>query len=182
MKIRYSLYRSNHFVFPELLDVVNTSTTIQDVIVQEGTGDGMGGLLFTYTEKINVVPQIKYYIKLEVLMNDLGASNEKVSDIVFNGISIGECNPDCGIMTEPECDYACIFYDCTPFLTSNTISSATESLDVKLTYQGHSKDCDCNTSTWQCQIEDTDPRLTPILALARITLTPSDEGKHVNLI
>ena len=137
----------------------------------------MGGLLFTYTEKINVVPQIKYYIKLEVLMNDLGASNEKVSDIVFNGISIGECNPDCGIMTEPECDYACIFYDCTPFLTSNTISSATESLDVKLTYQGHSKDCDCNTSTWQCQIEDTDPRLTPILALARITLTPSDEGK-----
>ena len=151
--------------------------TIQKMIYAEGTGEGMDGqdVRRTYSEIIDVVPYTKYEIKFEVLLNDLGGASEKVSGIEFNGIPLGECNPNCGGMTETDCDYACTFYDCTPHLTSKVTTSGTSTIKVDVEYRGHSKDCDCDMDTWQCQRENTDPNLSPMIAVSRVTLTPVDK-------
>ena len=164
---------SNHSVNS---DPDKVSAVIRAIISEEGTGEGMDGtnVSKTYSKTIDIVPYMKYDIQLEVLMNDLGASHEKIKDVTLNGISIGECNPKCDDdKTESECDYACTFYDCTSFLTTTTISSGTGSLDVKLRYQGHSRDCDCDKDSWQCEKENSNPSLTPMVAVARITLIPT---------
>ena len=122
-----------------------------------------------YFKTVNVVPNVGYTIKVEVLLNDLGEDHEKVSNIEFGGMKIGECNPNCG----HDCrDNACVFYDCAKHLHENSVSFVTDRISVKLEYVGHSKDCDCHERTWECKPEDEDSDLTPTLALARITLTP----------
>ena len=45
-------------------------------------------------------------------------------------------------------------------------------IDVVMTYAGHSHDCDCDTSSWQCSKQDTVAGRTPMEAVARFTLTP----------
>ena len=124
-----------------------------------------------YGTTLQVIPQQKYWIKLEVLQNDLADSDEKVSRIEIDGKNIGECNPTGG-------DFDCTFFNCAPDLLSNQISSENGRLKVKLTYQGHSKDCDCDKQTWRCKRENLDNSLTPMVAVARITLTPM--GKEVD--
>ena len=119
----------------------------------------------TYTARVHVFSNIKYLIKLEVLRSDLGSSDEKVSDIIFDETRLGECNP-------PGSDYACDFFDCTSSLTSNEIVSEKGFVDVELKYVGHSHDCDCDTATWECSQENTITGRTPMVAAARITLTP----------
>ena len=118
---------------------------------------------------------MRYGIKEEVLLNDLGDASEKVSSIELNGIKIGGCNPEksgCNAQGLSHCgDYACVFYDCTPSLDKTLISFDSSAVNIKLVYVGHSRDCDCNTNTWECKAEDVDPTLTPTLALARITFT-----------
>ena len=122
-----------------------------------------------------MVPKVRYGIKVEVLLNDLGDASEKVSSIELNGIHIGQCNPEsshCIAQGLSECgDYACVFYDCTSYLDKTLISFDSSAVNVKIVYVGHSKDCDCNTNTWECKAEDVDLTLTPTLALARITFT-----------
>ena len=135
--------------------------TIQHVIYEEGKTVTKN----TYDSVISVLPGIEYSVKVEVLRNDLGGEAEKVSQIALNGNNIGNCNPDGG-------DYDCTFFDCSSTLLSKSISSTTGSVDVSLTYQGHSWDCDCNKDTWQCARENTNTGFTPMVAVARITLTP----------
>ena len=128
-----------------------------------------------YIETLPVVPKVRYGIKVEVLLNDLSDAEEKVSSIELNGIKIGECNPEssgCTAQGLSDCgDHACVFYDCTPSLDKTLISFDSSAVNIKLVYVGHSRDCDCNTNTWECKAEDVDPTLTPTLALARITFT-----------
>ena len=152
----------------------SSSRTIQKVIYEEGTDAFSRPQI--YSDIIEATPHMNYDIQIEVLLNDLGEVDEKISDISVNGISIGECNPNCGDMTARECDYACTFYDCTPHLTHTIVSSGSGTFNVKLQYEEHSRDCDCDKSTWQCQKENTGTGLSPMVAVARITLTPADEG------
>ena len=123
-----------------------------------------------YADTLQLVPHQKYWIKLEVLQSDLSDSDEKVSRIEIDGKNFGECNPTGS-------DRDCTFYDCAPHLLSNQISSEKGRLKVKLTFQGHSKDCDCDKQTWRCKKENEDKSLTPMAAAVRITLTPM--GKQV---
>ena len=127
-----------------------------------------------YTDTIKLVPQQKYWLKLEVLQSDLGHSGEKVSGIEINGQDFGECSPTGG-------DHDCTFFNCAPQLLSNQIISENGRLQLKLTYQGHSKDCDCDKQTWRCKEENIDKTLTPMVAAARITLTPMSKKLKMNI-
>ena len=121
---------------------------------------------------VEVVPLKRYRLLLEVLLNDLGRNDEKVFDIKFNEISLGECNPLCDGMTERECDNACLFYDCSSQLQDTVVTSGTSTLTFELKFQGISRDCDCNKNTGECKKEDLDGNLRPVMAAAKITLTP----------
>jgi len=119
----------------------------------------------TYESIINVKPNLEYVVKLEVLRNDLGSPDEKVSQIVINGAVIGDCNPDGG-------DYDCTFFDCKMSIDDTLVSSETGTIPVAFTYQGHSRDCDCYKPTWSCSAENLIPGRTPMTAVARVTLSP----------
>ena len=119
----------------------------------------------TYESTINVAPNMDYDVRIEVLRNDLGSSDERVSKITFDGVTIGDCNPDGG-------DYDCTFFNCQNTIQNDLVSYETGSIRVALTYQGHSWDCDCDKETWDCSQENQVPTRTPMTAAARITLTP----------
>ena len=119
----------------------------------------------TYESTINVAPNLEYEVRIEVLRNDLQDDDERVSKITFDGVTIGDCNPDGG-------DYDCTFFNCRDRIQSSLVSSETGSIRVALTYQGHSWDCDCDKETWDCSKENQVPTRTPMTAAARITLTP----------
>ena len=119
----------------------------------------------TYESIINVVPNLDYNVKVEVLRNDLGSYGEKVSKISFDGVVFGDCNPDGG-------DYDCTFFDCKDSIQKLPLSSNTGYILVALTYQGHSCDCDCDKETWTCSRENQIATRTPMTAVARITLSP----------
>ena len=120
-----------------------------------------------YESTINVVPNVDYNVKIEVLRNDLGEEYEKVSEIAIDGVVIGDCNPDGD-------DYDCTFFDCQDSIQNSTITSETGSILVALTYQNHSWDCDCDKETWACSKENENPTWTPMTAVARITLSPAN--------
>ena len=140
---------------------------IQTVIYAEGRNESWNGkpTRASYQDTITVVPYLKYALIIEVLRSDLGQPSERVFDITMNGVSVGGCNPDGD-------DYDCTFYDCTSSLDQTTISSNTASIKAILNFQGHSSDCDCDKKTWACSKENTKRDLTPMTAVARITLTP----------
>ena len=132
----------------------------------------------TYTDTIQIVPRQKYWMKFEVLRNDMNDADEKVSRIEINGQDFGDCDP-------PGPDYDCTFFNCAPEIVKNQIASEDGKLQVKITFQGHSHDCDCDKSTWKCEPEandplQRDPKLFPIVVAARITLTPM--GKYMKII
>ena len=106
-----------------------------------------------------------YDVRIEVLRNDLGSSDERVSKITFDGVTIGDCNPDGG-------DYDCTFFNCRDTIQNALVFSETGSIRVALTYQDHSWDCDCDKETWECSPENQVPTRTPMTAAARITLIP----------
>ena len=132
------------------------------MIYEEGTAEPPGEA--TYKARIGLSPNVNYLIKLEVLRNDLGGSDEKVNAIIFDGTNVGECNP-------PGSDYDCDFYDCTSKLTLKEVVSTTGLITIELKYVGHSKDCDCDKNTWECSPEDSVNGRSPMVAAARITLT-----------
>ena len=136
---------------------------------EDGSGQDMRKTLRNF---VDVIPLTRYRVKFEVLLNDLGGDNEKVDEINFNGISLGECNPKCEGMTEYECDYSCIFYDCSSQLDNTIISSGTSTMTVELVFKGISRDCDCDKNSWECKKEKVDRNLSPMLAAVRLTLTP----------
>ena len=119
----------------------------------------------SYESVINVVPNVQYQLKVEVLRNDLESSSERVTSIMFDGAEIGDCNPDGD-------DYDCTFFDCHNTIQTKTISSKNGTIPVSLAYEGHSWDCDCDKETWVCSAESTVAGRTPMTAVARFTLTP----------
>ena len=125
----------------------------------------------TYESIINVAPNLEYEVRIEVLRNDLQDDEERVSKITFDGVTIGDCNPDGG-------DYDCTFFNCRNTIQNSIVSSETGSIRVVLTYQEHSWDCDCDKETWECSKESQIPSRTPMTAVARITLSPVI-GKHL---
>ena len=129
----------------------------------------------TYEDKLKVHPGTLYYIKVEVLQNDLGHASEKVSAITLNDINIGDCNPDGE-------DYDCTFFDCAQTLSTKSITSNDGTILASLDYVGHSWDCDCDMKTWKCAKEKTEPSFTPMTAVARITLTPGNYIFHILLL
>ena len=140
----------------------NDKAIIQHVIYAEGkTPTSWIGSI------INVVPYVPYSLKVEVLRNDLAGTEEKVSNIKLDGVTIGDCNPDGG-------DYDCTFFDCGQSLTKTTITSSNGSIIAALTYsdRGHTWDCDCDKNTWDCRKQNTMIGFTPMTAVARFTLTP----------
>ena len=112
---------------------------------------------------IMVQPGMQYTVKVEILRNDLGGRNERVTDITLDGRSIGGCNPDGG-------DYDCTFFNCP--ITPVTVVSQTGTIDVVMYFTGHSYDCACNTQSWYCAYEGRWGHLTPMTAVGRFTLTP----------
>jgi len=92
-----------------------------------------------------------------------------VEHIKINGVHVGECNPDGG-------DYDCTFYDCQ---IEHSFYATSNELEIEMKYKGHSRDCDCDKSNWQCSTEDAGHRRrrsyvagrTPVEAVARFTLT-----------
>ena len=119
----------------------------------------------TYESTINVAPNLDYDVRIEVLRNDLGENDERVSKITFDGVTIGDCNPDGS-------DYDCTFFDCRNTIRNSQVFSESGSIRVALKYQGHSWDCDCDKETWDCSQENQVPTRTPMTAAARITLIP----------
>ena len=124
---------SKHFSIPE------KGATIRKTIYSSGTTAN--------TENkgvIDVRPNTRYYVRFEVLQNDLGSSSEKVTHVLVDGEDLGECNPDGG-------DYDCTFFDCSvKNQKSLTVVSSSGKVDVNMKFTGHSHDCDCDTTTWEC--------------------------------
>ena len=132
-------------------------------------GKDYPGLTAVVTGTATVIPGVTYHVKTEILRNDLGHSHEKVTSILVDGIELGECNPDGG-------DYDCTFFDCFS-AQSHTVTATSTQLQFALSYQGHSWDCDCDTTTWEsgdtsCSKESTIASRSPMTAVARFTLTP----------
>eukprot|EP00964_Phaeocystis_antarctica_P075587 scaffold46657_cov71-Phaeocystis_antarctica.AAC.2 len=117
-----------------------------------------------------VIPGVTYHVKTEILRNDLGdGRSEMVTSILVDGVELGGCNPDGG-------DYDCTFFDCFS-AQSHTVTATSTQLQFALSYQGHSWDCDCDTTTWEsgdtsCSKESTIAGRSPMAAVARFTLTP----------
>ena len=121
---------------------------------------------------IAVTPGTLYKVTMEALRNDLGSASERVTAVRVNGADIGGCNPDGG-------DYDCTFFDCEVQMGAYyfTPSAATVSLEVDIT--GHSWDCDCDTTTWECSRENTVAGRTPMNAVARFTFEPVAAGTTI---
>ena len=125
------------------------------------------------TGTATVVDGVTYDIKTEILRNNLGGADEKVTRILVNGVELDGsnpgCNPDGG-------NYDCTFFDCSSGSTPPLTATSTEMV-FRLAYEGHSRGCDCNKTTWEsgdtsCSKEDTVAGRTPMTAVARFTLTP----------
>ena len=144
----------------------STPAPITKIVYQEGDF-GYDESRATYTAIFYVPPHVEYVLKIEVLQSDLAGITEKITDIDVDGMPFmdGDCNP-------PGDDYACTFYDCTPLMTRKTTSSATGIIEIDVRYTGHSKDCNCDKTTWECK-DENQIFGSPMTAVARITLTPA---------
>jgi len=133
---------------------------ITQVVFSEGTEAKLKN-----TGSIRVQPWIPYEVSFELLRNDLESETEKALDVVVDGLHMGECNPD-GRDTD------CTFYQCKFDNQKKVITPQVALIDVAIHLQDHSKDCDCDKTTWECSQEDTVPGRTPMTAVGRFTLTP----------
>ena len=176
MRIQIDINHS--FFFIKIVDSIIQSGIIEHMVYGEGRDDK---IMSTYYSNINVVPDIDYYMQIEVLRNDLGDNGERVSKITVDGVDVGDCDPDGG-------DYDCTFFDCQDSLEYQIVSAINGSISVSFTYEGHSWDCDCDTETWSCSKESTISGRTPMTAVARITLIPylpgslNDTNFHLKVI
>ena len=117
---------------------------------------------------IKVTKGVTYSLKVEVLRNDLGDSNEKVASITVDGREVGKkdgaaCNPDGG-------DSDCTFFDCEAQLSENLVVTANSStIKVALDFKEHSWACDCDKKTWKCSKKGS-KKGGEMEAVARVTL------------
>ena len=154
------------------LDPVCTLLGAQQIVkVLYKAGKGAGDI----SGSVSVTKGTKYAVKIEVLRNDLGSQDERVKSIKIDGKEVGKksgyaCNPDGG-------DYDCTFFDCKSQLTDNlVVTAASSTLKLALDFEGHSWDCDCDTSSWKCSRENSVKGRTAMEAVARVTLTPQSNG------
>ena len=161
----FLMFDISYFLCENKLDNLPSSTIDPTQVIEHmvyGEGKQTRSI---YESVINVVPNLDYYLKIEVLRNDLQSYDERVSKITIDGHDVGNCNPDGK-------DYDCTFYDCRDSIQYEVVSSNTGLMSVAFTYEGHSWDCDCDKQTWTCKKENTVSGLTPMTAVARIKLTP----------
>jgi len=102
------------------------------------------GVLTDNTDYLFLTPNKSYYVKIEILRNDLGQASEYATGIEVNGVSVGQCHPDGG-------DYDCTFFTCYEDVKIHTDN--TGRVDMKVSLTGHSHDCDCDIKTWECERE-----------------------------
>ena len=111
-----------------------------------------------------------YATTVFILRNDLGGGygEEWVDKIEVDGVPIGECVPDGS-------DYDCTYYECSVDkgdLPTHIFTATTSEIPLTVNMVSHSKDCNCDMTTWECEPEYpyTDPvtpgRL-PMTAVAR---------------
>lgn len=104
------------------------------------------------SKSFNVVPNVLYRVKIEVLLCDLGNPSEKIRSIVFEGNEtthiLGECNPSDYGKTDDE---ECAFWEC-PLNSSALPMSVTAQGSATVTFNvvGHRYVCDCNLTSWAC--------------------------------
>ena len=136
--------------------------TITELIYEEGECDPYCDSK-RYSTYVNVLRNTSYEIKIEILKNDLGTDDKKMTVIKVDGTSIGNC------YSSGEND-VCSFYDCSFHLTSKHIISSTGVFDFEFIYSKHLQNCSCDKETWICEKPNT--TLPQMIAAARITLTP----------
>merc|ERR1712070_776653 len=126
----------------------------------------MGGTSATADNKgsVQLNPNTQYAVSFEILRNDLGSASEYVTDVIVGKKSLGSCNPDGG-------DYDCTFFDC-PF-GEILVNSGDGLVDLNVKITGHSYDCDCDKSTWECSMEGKVAGRTQMTAVGRFTFTPA---------
>lgn len=153
------------YLYKNAMGIKEVQVHINDIskgIYKAGTsGNGVDEII---NGTIKVHPNTNYNVTVEILRNDLASRkpNEYVKSIKLDGYEMGECQPDGG-------DYDCTFYKCN---MSKIINSKTGIINATLIFFGHSRDCDCNTTTWQCAKENTVTGYTPMKAVARFNLDP----------
>ena len=81
-----------------------------------------------------------------------------------------ECNP-------PGDDYDCTFHDGCYSDRIMTFNTSVVSAEYRLI--GNSRDCDCNLDTFQCFREDTTTGNVGVVAMAKYTLTPTNETEII---
>jgi hypothetical protein len=104
-----------------------------------------------------------YSIQFEILQCDLGGSSERVTGVTLDGVELGACNPTGG-------DYDCTFYTCPLDSKSSVFTATASTVDVDVRLSGHSWDCDCDTTTWECSEQGKIGGRTPVTMAARFTL------------
>jgi hypothetical protein len=122
---------------------------------RNGEDENFGG-------QIMVSPQTTYKATVEVLRDDLGGASEYVKAIRIGGVSMGECHPSGG-------DYDCTWHTC---YSDQEIYAYHELMDASFHFKGHSCDCLCDTTSWQCADERTTSSGNRIKAAVRVTLHP----------
>eukprot|EP00937_MAST-01D_sp_MAST-1D-sp2_P001110 g1110.t1 len=146
---------------------VATTTTESQVVYQQGRGDFNDRSQNVSGTLTGLVPGARYRIGVEVLRNDLANYHERVKSITVGGTNMGECRPD-------GADFDCTFFRC-PFDTTTVVTaSASGTVPVAMVFQGHSWDCDCDTSSWECSKENTVAGRQPMTAVARFTWIRAD--------
>ena len=129
------------------------------MVFEEGS---VAGSTSTYSTVIDVYPDVQYAIGVHVLQNGLADADGKVN-VIVEGDSIGECNPDGN-------NNDCTFYDCSSQLRSRVYSSPSGKISVDLQYSGNSAAyCSCDTTSWVCS---SGIERTPIVVAANIELKP----------
>eukprot|EP00947_MAST-08B_sp_MAST-8B-sp1_P003749 g3749.t1 len=106
--------------------------------------DGRNGETEVITGVIQAKANTVYRLSYGVLRSDLGNYGEYVDWIKVNGVELPGCDPRGS-------DYACDFVHCSG--SEKDLLSATGKFDIEMSYTGHSKDCDCDTKSWECKSE-----------------------------
>jgi len=130
--------------------IVNENKIITQVIYDPVT-TGNSAEPNYWDQNLKVEPNTEYTFTYDVLLDDLGQSEEYVVEVDVNGIRYGEGDKDCG----GGGDYWCSFHSCGK--TGTATSDENGNIYVKAKYKGNSHDCDCDKSVVEghCVKEDT---------------------------
>jgi hypothetical protein len=140
-----------------------TTTTQVIMLIREERGENINGQteIVSATGKGFVIGNSYEVLSVEVLRNDLAHVSEYVKSIKLAGVEVGSCHPDGG-------DYDCTFFDCRK---TRTFTAQSTNPSFEITVHGHSRDCDCDTNTWECSKEKTVAGRTPMRIVSRIIVS-----------